>query len=141
MKSARVRITTTLPGKPEIVFGALTHPKEIKRWSGQKGKMEMKAGGKFEMFDGWVKGRVVQFDPAKSLVHTWRPADWPEEAAESVVKYTFRRTKKGTKVVLIHSDFPNETERKSHENGWKEFVIDPLKEYLSTRTQARSEAE
>ncbi|MEK6756892.1 MAG: SRPBCC domain-containing protein [Bacteroidota bacterium] len=133
MKSSPIKLTVVLPGKPNEVFGALTNAKIIAQWNGQKGKVEAKVGGKFEMFDGWVKGKVLEFEPGKTLAYTWRPGDWPEDAQESVVKYSFTSTKRGTKVVLEHSNFPNETEKKNHKSGWMEFVFEPLRNHLSSQ--------
>ena len=131
MKPRSIKLFVSITAKPEDVFVALTDAKKIARWSGQKGKVAPKVGGKFEMFDGWVKGTVLEFKPGKLLAYTWVPDDWPEGAEESVVKYTLVPVKGGTKVVLEHSHFPNEDQKKSHTGGWKEFVFDPLKDHFS----------
>jgi len=132
MKTSSFRLTVTIGGKPAEVFAALTDPKLIARWCGQKGTVASKKGGRFEMFDGWVKGKVLEFKPGKSLSYTWLPTDWPEFHELSVVKYTFTSSAKGTKVVLERSNFPTETEKRNTKSGWKEFVFDPLKSYFPT---------
>jgi len=132
MRSSRIRLVVVLPGKPDEVFAALTNTRIIAQWCGQKGKVEPKIGGKVKMFDGWVKGKVLKFKPGKALVYTWQPGDWPADARESIVKYSFTLAKGGTKVVLEHSGFPNEREKEKHKSGWMEFVFDPLKSYLSS---------
>jgi len=132
MKTSSIKLTVTIPAKPDEVFAALTDSKLIARWCGQKGTVSSKVGGKFEMFDGWVKGKVLESKPGKTLSYTWLPGDWQESDEESVVKYTFAPSGKGTKIVLEHSHFPNETEKKNHKSGWKEFVLDPLKSHFST---------
>jgi uncharacterized protein YndB with AHSA1/START domain len=132
MKSRHIRLSVLLPASPGKVFTALTDSRTISKWSGQKGRVEAKVGGKVEMFDGWVKGKVTEFKPGRSLAYTWLPGDWPEDSPESVVRYTFGAAKAGTNVTLVHSNFPNEAQKKSHKNGWLEFVFAPLKDYLST---------
>lgn len=133
MKTTSIKLTITVAAKPGEVFAALTEPRLIAAWSGQKGKVEAKVGGKFEFFDGWVEGRVLEFKHGKRLAHTWLPGDWPADAGESVVRYTLTPSGKGTKIVLEHSSFPNETEMKNHKSGWKEFVLDPLKTHFATK--------
>lgn len=133
MKSSSFKLTYSVGAKPEEVFAALTEARLISQWSGQKGKVAAKVRGKFEMFDGWVKGKVLEFKPSRSLSYTWLPGDWPEDAAESVVKYTLTPAKNGTKVVLEHSGFPNEAQKKSHKSGWKDFFFDPLIDHFSSR--------
>lgn len=132
MKSSPIKLTIELSASPDEVFAALTEPKLISKWSGQKGKAEAKVGGKFEMFDGWVKGKVIECKSSKALSYTWQPSDW-EETIESVVTYMFAKSKKGTKVTLIHTGFPDEKQRNDHASGWMEHVFDPLKEYFEKK--------
>lgn len=132
MKSSSFKLQIELPAPPAKVFDALTNARLISRWCGQQGKVDPKVGGKFEMFDGWVTGKVVEFKPWKTLAYTWLPGDWPDDAEPSVVKYTLTATKKGTKVSLEHSHFPNEMEKKNHKSGWTEYVFNPLKEFFTS---------
>jgi uncharacterized protein YndB with AHSA1/START domain len=132
VKPKPIKLSVLLPASPAKVFAALTDGRAISKWSGQKGKVQARVGGRFEMFDGWVKGKVVDFKRGKSLAYTWLPGDWPDGAPESVVRYTLSPAKGGTKMGLLHSNFPNEAQRKSHSSGWIEFFFEPLKEYLSS---------
>jgi uncharacterized protein YndB with AHSA1/START domain len=131
MKSSTFKLSFTVAAKPADVFAALTEARQISKWSGQKGKVTAKVGGKFEMFDGWVKGKVIKFKPSKELSYTWHPGDWPEGSRDSVVKYKLSAAKAGTKVALEHSGFPNEKQKNEHKSGWKEFVFDPLNKHFS----------
>jgi len=133
MKMTSMKLSVVIPAKPGEVFAALTEPRRIAAWSGQKGSVEANVGGKFQLFDGWVKGTVLEYKPGKCLAHTWHPGDWPADAGESVVRYTLTPSGKGTKIVLEHSNFPSETEKKNHKSGWKEFVFDPLKTHFTTK--------
>src|SRR3990172_373942 len=132
-KSESFQITVLLPAGPREVFRALTDAKVLSQWSGQRGKVEPRVGGRVEMFDGWVKGRVRIFKPDESLSYTWLPGDWPNGAEASLVTYSLTKSRSGTKVRLTHSNFPNPKELKNHKNGWTEYVFDPLKEYLSSQ--------
>jgi uncharacterized protein YndB with AHSA1/START domain len=129
-KTPSISMNVTVKATPTEVFAALTNSKAILEWCGQKGKVEAKIGGRFEMFDGWVKGKVLAYEPGKSLAYTWHPTDWQKEWDASIVKYAFTKTKSGTKISLKHSGFPNEQEMKGHHSGWTEHVFDPLKEFF-----------
>ena len=132
-KSRAFTMSVTINAKPREVFDALTDAKTISRWSGQKGKVESTIGGKFEFFDGWVKGKVLAYKPGKLLAHTWLPDGWDKDSTSSIVKYTFATAKAGTKVTLKHTGFPNDKEQKEHHAGWTEHVFDPLKEFFESR--------
>ena len=130
MKSLKLKIATTIAAKPDAVFAALTDAQAIGQWSGQKGKVASKIGGAFEMFDGWVKGKVLAYEPGRSLAYTWHPAEWQKEWDASIVTYALTKTKSGTKISLKHSGFPNEKEMKSHHSGLDKHVFEPLKEFF-----------
>ena len=132
-KPRAISMTVTLNAKPVDVFDALTDSKQILVWSGQRGRVERKIGGKFEMFDGWVKGSVLAYQQGKALSYTWLPDDWDAATKPSIVRYSFVRTKSGTKIVLHHSGFPDEQARKEHHGGWTEHVFEPLKGFFKSR--------
>lgn len=125
-----LKITVILPAEPNTIFRTLTNNAIIRKWSGQAGKVQSTIGGKFELFDGWVKGHVLAYSPGKKFVHTWLPSDWPEGTQASIVQYVLVRSGKGTKVTLTHKGFPSKRECESHKQGWHEHVFDPIKAYL-----------
>ena len=132
MKTPQCKLSITLPAGPEAVFDALTNSKKILAWSGgQRGIVEPKVGGKFEFFDGWVKGKVLAYERGKRLSYTWLTADWPEGTQASVVSYVLTKAGARTKISLTHAWFPNAKEMKSHKSGWTEYVFNPLKHYFS----------
>ena len=134
MATARtISMSATFNAKPYEVFKALTDAREIRSWSGQSGRVEAKVGGKYEMFDGWARGKVLAFKTGTTLVHTWQTADGDAGMKDSIVKYSFTSTKSGTKVTLRHSGLPDEKSRKEHQGGWVEFVFEPLKQYFKPK--------
>jgi uncharacterized protein YndB with AHSA1/START domain len=132
MKRRSIRITVTVPATPREVFAALTDGTSISQWSEQKGRVEPRVGGKFEMFDGWVKGKVLIYKPGKQLAYTWQPSDW-DGTVKSIVQFRFAPTKSGTRITVTHTGFPSERERKNHHAGWLQYVFDPLKDYFLMR--------
>jgi uncharacterized protein YndB with AHSA1/START domain len=75
-----------LSGKPKRVMQLLTDPVLIRKWSGDEAILENKAGGRFEMFDGWVMGSVLKTSE-NELAYTWLAGDWPEGTKPSEVHY------------------------------------------------------
>jgi activator of HSP90 ATPase len=130
MKAQSFTISASFPCSSEAVFTALTNARQISAWSGQGGKVQPTIGGTLELFDGWVKGKVLAYESGKRLSFTWRPSEWAKDQQASIVTCLFKSTKTGTKLTLKHSGFPNDSELQSHKAGWKEFVFEPLKMYL-----------
>ncbi|MEO5571737.1 MAG: SRPBCC domain-containing protein [Bacteroidia bacterium] len=117
---------------PEIVFDALTKTSIIKKWSDAKGKVSEKEGGEFELFDEWVTGKVLIYNPGKKLSYSWKPSEWDKKTVPSMVTYTFNPHKAGTEIILEHTDFPSLEESNKHKDGWIDFVFEPLNDYFTS---------
>ncbi len=131
MTAYSIEMTFHVNAAPDEVFELLTDQEKVALWGGGKALVEPKVGGKFEMFDGWVKGEVLDFVPGKSLSYTWRPDDFKKEWEDSVVSYVLSpATDGGTEVKLEHHKLPNLKETKNHESGWEDYVFGPINEFL-----------
>ncbi len=127
---ARVEIAAA----PERVFRALT-TEELAKWWGADGMyrttkcaMETRAGGRWRS-DGMggdgkpfhVEGEVVEIDPPRKLVHTWKPS-WTTDAPTTVA-YTLDSIPGGTRVTVRHSGFaPGSASCESHGEGWERVL-------------------
>ncbi len=118
-----------LPVKPKRVMQLLTDTVLIRKWSGGEAKLELEPNGAFEMFDGWVTGKVIKVSE-NELSYTWKTTDWDDNAKDSIVSYKLTPFDGGTKVQVSHSGFPNEDEMKAHEAGWSDYFFDPLEDYI-----------
>lgn len=119
----------TLSGKPKRVMELLTDAKLIRKWSGGEAVVENMAGGRFEMFDGWVTGKILKL-AERELAYTWKTTDWPEDANPSEVHYLLKDDEAGTKLIVKHTGFPNAEEMNSHKTGWTDYFFDPLEDYI-----------
>lgn len=122
---ARVEIATS----PERVFRALT-TEELTKWWGAddmyrttKFAMDARPGGTWRTdgrgkdgSDFHVEGEVLEVDPPKKLVHTWKPS-W-EPGPATTVAYTLEAIDGGTRVTVRHSGFTSAQSCESHGNGW-----------------------
>jgi len=115
--------------KPKRVMQLLTDPVLIRKWSGGEAILDKKIGGEFEMFDGWVKGNVLQVAD-RELAYSWLSSDWPEGAKASEVHYILEDDEAGTKLTLHHKGFSDEEEMESYKTEWTEFFSDPLEDYI-----------
>src|SRR5262245_56465877 len=97
-----IRQTYTIKASPERVWDALTKPSLQKKWSGQGAKYTARLGGKYTLFDNYVTGKVIEWDPPKKLVQTWKPVDWT--ITDSTVSFTLTKTKTGTRVKIVHKN-------------------------------------
>jgi uncharacterized protein YndB with AHSA1/START domain len=131
-KKFSLKLNYIVYSTPDKVFEALTKSSIINKWSGSNGKVSDKTGGAIEMFDGWVKGEVLIYKPAKKLSYTWKPSEWDKKTPPSVVVFTFNEHKAGTEVIIEHNNFPSAEEMAKHKDGWIDFVFEPLNDYFTT---------
>ena len=125
-----INLTWQFYNGADEVFNALTDADKISQWSGAAAKLELKEGGDLEMFDGWVKGKILGYETGKSLSYSWKPIDWSQKADASVVRYRIEQKESFTEVSLLHENFPDEEEAMKHKEGWINHVFDPLSLYL-----------
>ena len=130
-KNYSFKTTYVVYASPEKVFEALTDSGIIAAWGGGLAVVEHKKGGKFEMFDGWVKGEVVTFIRGKELGYTWVPSEWKKKITPSLVLYKLKAHPAGTEIILEHTGLPTEEEANKTESGWVDFVFEPLNEYFT----------
>ncbi len=131
-KNFAIKTTYVVYASPEKVFEALTDPGIISSWGGGLAIVENKIDGKFELFDGWVKGEVKEYDPGKELSYTWKPEEWAKKVSPSLVNYKFKVHPAGTEVILEHTGLPSQEETDKHTSGWMDFIFEPLNEYFTS---------
>ncbi len=130
-KTFSIKLNYVVYAEPDKVFEALTNSSILKKWGGN-GKVSDKVDGNIEMFDAWVKGKTLIYQPGKKLSYTWKPSEWDKKAEPSVVTYTLQKHKAGTEINLEHIDLPSVEEAAKHKDGWMDYVFEPLNEYFTS---------
>jgi uncharacterized protein YndB with AHSA1/START domain len=142
---ARVEIAAP----PDRVFRALTTD-ELTKWWGADGvyrttkfAMDAHPGGQWRVdgvgADGTsfhVEGALLEIDPPRRLVQTWKPS-WGEGAATTLT-YSLEPIDGGTRVTVRHTGFDGRPELcEGHGQGW-ERVLGWLAAYLSPAGDGRA---
>jgi uncharacterized protein YndB with AHSA1/START domain len=116
---------------PARIFQALTDPRQMPQWWGQKEmyrvtqfEADVRPKGKWkstgvsangETFE--VGGEYLEVDPPRLLVHTW-VASWSGTLATKV-RWQLQPQNHGTLVKITHSGFAgNAAAAKEHSQGW-----------------------
>ena len=118
----------------ESVWAALTDAAAIRNWMGddESIQVDLKVGGKYRFFGGETTGKFTHIDAPNMLDYTWRQMEWPPDWADSIVRWELEPSGTGTQVSLIHSNFPNDQERDSHDEGWDLYFLEPMQDWLET---------
>jgi uncharacterized protein YndB with AHSA1/START domain len=120
---------------PERVFQAITDPRQMLQWWGQKGiyrctkfETDVRVGGKWLSAgvsdagqDFQVSGEYLEVDPPRTLVYTWM-ASWTGPL-NTTVRWELKPRDGGTLVKIHHSGFAGVPEAaKAHGEGWQRVL-------------------
>jgi uncharacterized protein YndB with AHSA1/START domain len=126
-----IKQTYIIKAPVEEVWKALVDPEYINGWGGGPVKMNDLVGNKFSLWGGEIFGENKEVVPNKKLVQDWWDGgskwDKPSKAT-----FILQEETAGVKLELIHENVPDENE-KDIDNGWKDFYLGPLKDYLEAK--------
>ena len=140
MSDLDIKKIIEIDASPEVVFKAISDPKELTNWFPDAAILEPKVGGKFKISfykdsakpgmkmdrDFFNEGRVLEFVQDKKLAYTWQFKDIPD-FPETVVTWELEQVSKDkTRVTLTHSGFTGKEEGPAsvdeHNKGWSFFL-------------------
>lgn len=111
---------------PEEVYSAITNPFAIELWTGYPAQMSTEPGSEFEMWDGDICGRNIEFEQDKLVKQEW----YFGEEEPSIVTIKIRpRSGVQTEIFVTQTNIPDEC----YENiagGWDDDYLASLKQFL-----------
>ncbi|MFN5323752.1 MAG: SRPBCC domain-containing protein [Bacteroidota bacterium] len=118
--------------EPLRVFDTLTLREVVSTWCDGGGFIETVKDGQMEWFGGWVKGQVMEADRHSGILFfTWKPQEWDNKTPDSWVRLSLKPHPAGSEVTLEHGGFPNKEESDKHQNGWTDYVFEPLNDLFT----------
>jgi uncharacterized protein YndB with AHSA1/START domain len=115
------------------VFRAMTVARIIDEWGGGPARIQAKVGGKISLWDGEMSGIIRECNYPVKLVYTLREASWEESMLDSIVTWELKETVRGTQISLRHTGLPTRKIRETHNEGWGDYFLGPLKAYLERK--------
>jgi activator of HSP90 ATPase len=128
-----IRQTELIPAKPFDVYEAFMDEKKHTAFTGSKATSDPRVGGEFTAWDGYIFGKNLKLEKGKRIVQEWKTTEWPANYPISIVEFTFRETKNGTELTMVHQNVPAE-QASSYRQGWIDFYWKPLKKYFKKKT-------
>ena len=127
-----IKQTELIPARPIDVYEALMDAKLHSEFTGSKATSDPKVGGEFTAGDGYISGKNLKLENGKKIVQEWKTVEWPTGYPPSIVEFTFRQTKNGTKLTMVHRNVPAE-QASSYRQGWIDFYWKPMKKYFKRK--------
>ncbi|KAK7605499.1 hypothetical protein V9T40_007357 [Parthenolecanium corni] len=110
------------------LYAALTETDLVRAFSSGPAILELKEGGKFELFGGNIHGTFKELVPNQKIVQNWRIKRWPEEHY-SVVTITIEQQNDNTILNLVQTGVP-ESEYDGTRENWDRYYWDAIKRTL-----------
>lgn len=122
-------IAASLPAPPDKLFDMYLDPVSHAAFTGFPVTIEPRACGVFRAFDGRLSGTILHIEPKRLIVQTWRSANWPVEAIDSVLTLSIWPENNGARIELVHvnvadGDFAGVSQ------GWEKYYWTPWRAYL-----------
>ncbi|MEO7311941.1 MAG: SRPBCC domain-containing protein [Chitinophagaceae bacterium] len=114
-----------IPAQPEEIFLALTNPATLQLWTGEPAIMSTEPGSEFELWDGSIAGKNMEFETGRKIVQQWY---FGEQEEPSIVTIKLHPHKNGSSVELIHTNIPDQ-DYQSFVDGWNESYFGSLQEF------------
>lgn len=134
--SRNVILSASFPATAERLYDMYLDPVAHAAFTGAPVTIEARPGTPFAAFDGMLSGTMLHVEPKRLIVQTWRSANWPSGAIDSVLTLLFLDQEdtldQGDKarIELAHINIPDEDFAGVSE-GWVKYYWNPWREFLT----------
>jgi uncharacterized protein YndB with AHSA1/START domain len=126
-----VIIAASLPAPPDKLFDMYLDAEAHAAFTGFPVTIAARAGAPFRAFNDMLSGTIIHVAPKRLIVQTWRSANWPAAAVDSVLTLTFWSEKDGARIELVHVNVPAE-DFAGVSQGWEKYYWTPWRAYLAS---------
>ena len=121
-----IEITQRIEAPPEIVFAYLTDSARFTQWMGVGAELDARPGGRYRIdVDGVhiARGEYREVEPPHRLLMSWGWDGHPTvPPGSTTVEITLTPEGDATVLRLRHVGLPSDDERRSHADGWKQYI-------------------
>ena len=111
----------------EEVYSAITNPFAIELWTGYPAVMSTEPGSEFELCEGDICGKNLEFKENEMVRQEWYFGDEGEPSIATI--YITARSKSKSEIYVKHTNIPDEFYENISE-GWKEDYLEALRRFL-----------
>ncbi|MDZ4343405.1 MAG: SRPBCC domain-containing protein [Candidatus Binatia bacterium] len=125
-----VIIAASLPATPDKLFDMYLDAEAHAEFTGFPMTIAARAGAPFRVFNDMLSGTIIHVAPKRLIVQTWRSANWPATAIDSVLALSFWPEKDGSRIEIVHVNVPEEDFAGVSE-GWEKYYWTPWRAYVA----------
>jgi activator of HSP90 ATPase len=123
-----LKLSITLPVKAEQLYKDWLNSKKHAAFTGGEVSISAKVNTAHTAWDGYISGKNLELKPGKKIVQTWRTAEFPDDAPDSILELSFEEKAGKTTLKIYHHNL-HKGAAKKYTQGWKDHYFNPMKEY------------
>ena len=130
MATETVHASAVVKAKPEAIYEAWLDGARHAAMPGGAAKSAGRVGQPFTAWDGYIRGKHLELQPARRIVQAWRTTEFPDSAPDSRIFVVLDPEAGGTRVTIVHTDIPK-GQGSSYESGWEKHYFAPMRSYFA----------
>ncbi len=136
MATESIGLSVRIPAKPKDVFSAwLDSVAHGAMTRGGRAKIDPRVGGSHTAWDGYIQGEILELEPGRRIVQSWRTSEFPAESDASRLEITLIEEGDGTRLLLTHSEIPK-GQGTQYQEGWVDHYFEPMITYFTRQMKA-----
>jgi activator of HSP90 ATPase len=135
MGTESVTLRAVIPASADRVYAAWLDAKEHSKMTGGPATVDAQVGGDHSAWDGYISGTILELEPSRRIVQSWRSTDFPLGHSDSRLEVHLRDVDGGCDVTIVHTEIPA-GQGAQYEQGWRDHYFEPMARYFG-QTAAR----
>jgi len=124
-----IEVSTEFAVSPKRLYEAWLDGSQHGAMTGAVASVEAWVGGQHTAWDGYIWGRILELEPYRRIVQTWRTSEFPLVSVDSRLEILLEPTALGTRLVLHHTQIPD-GQGEMYRVGWDESYFQPMRAYF-----------
>ena len=131
--SVEFEVSDVVPASLEQVYAAWLDSDEHSAMTGSPARVSANVGGKFDAWDGYIRGKNLELEPSSRILQLWRTSEFEDSDEDSMLEVLFESTEYGTSVRIRHTQLTKHGMQ--YQQGWKDSYFTPMKAYFETKSK------
>ncbi len=131
MEELKIIIAAELNVTPNVAYNTWLDSKGHENMTGGEASFINEIDTDFTAWNGYIFGKILQLEPNKRIVQTWRTSEFEANTPDSVVEVTFETSNNGTLFTLIHTALDSKSAVEKYQIGWEEHYIQPMLKHFN----------
>ncbi len=131
--SVEFEVSDVIPASLDQVYAAWLDSEEHSAMTGSPARVSAKVGGKFEAWNGYIRGKNLELEPSSRILQLWRTSEFKDSDEDSLLEVLFESAEYGTKIRILHTQLPEHGMQ--YQQGWRDAYLTPMKAYFDTKSK------